>query len=83
MSTFTGKKFSATLDSKGRVTVPASMRKSLNIEQGDELTLALPDTEIQQYSVSSKEEALELLEELEDVEEFNFSGNTLEVVVNG
>lgn len=80
---FTGKKFSAKLDSKGRITVPASLRRSLDIESGEELTLSLPSTQIQRYSVSNEEEALKILGQLEDVKEFSFSGETLEVVVNG
>ncbi|MFB6144201.1 MAG: AbrB/MazE/SpoVT family DNA-binding domain-containing protein [Candidatus Nanohaloarchaea archaeon] len=83
MSTFTGKTFSARLDSKGRVTVPAELRNSLGIEPGDTVQLSLDATNIQVFDVETALEAVEVVEGLEEVRRFDFDGNVLKVVLDG
>jgi AbrB family looped-hinge helix DNA binding protein len=78
---FTPVKFSAELDSKGRVTVPAEIRDRLGLEPGDSVSLELKSGRVLRKSFSSKSEALRYLEELENVMSFSFSGNELEVVL--
>ncbi|MFB6116376.1 MAG: AbrB/MazE/SpoVT family DNA-binding domain-containing protein [Candidatus Nanosalina sp.] len=75
--------FSARIDSKGRVTVPARIRNRLDLEKGDELRLSLESCKVLRKEFSSKAEALEFLSGLEDVKEFSFSSGVLEVVLNG
>lgn len=84
MTAFTDKTtFSATLDSKGRLTVPARLRNSLGLEAGDEVTLSVAEVSVERYNVEGRQEALELLSQLEDVEEFSFRDEELKVVRNG
>lgn len=84
MDAFTSKNtFSATVDSKGRITVPSTVRDSSNIEPGDTVTLSLPKVDIKKFEVSGRKEALQILEELENIQEFSYSGNRLKVVIDG
>ena len=84
MDAFTSKNtFSATVDSKGRITVPSTVRDSNNIEPGDNVTLSLPEVKVKEFEVSGRNEALQILEELENVQEFSYSGNKLKVVIDG
>ena len=80
---FTGSEvsFSAKLDSKGRITVPAKIRDRLSLEKGDELRLDLKSGKVLRKNFSSKSEALGFLSGLEGVEKFSFSSGTLEVVI--
>lgn len=81
METFTQVRFSAELDSKGRVTIPAEIRKRLGLEPGDRVSLELESGRVLRKEFSSKSEALQYLEELENVRSFSFSSGTLEVVL--
>ena len=74
--------FSAKLDSKGRVTVPARIRNRLDLEKGDELRLSLESSQVLRREFSIKEEALRFLSGLEGVKQFSFSSGVLEVVLN-
>lgn len=69
--------FSARLDSKGRVTVPAELRDRLGIEQGDRVSVRI--TGEAKRVETGREEALKIVEEL-DADEFRYSDGTLEVV---
>ncbi len=80
-ATFTQIRFSAELDSKGRITVPAEIRNRLELEQGDKLSLELKSAKVLRKNFSCKMEALDYLRELENVESFSFDSGTLEVVL--
>ncbi|MFB6204680.1 MAG: AbrB/MazE/SpoVT family DNA-binding domain-containing protein [Candidatus Nanohaloarchaea archaeon] len=69
--------FSATLDSKGRVTVPAEIRKRFGLEKGDRVSLEL--SRVLLRVEVERREALGIIREL-DAEEFRYSDGTLEVV---
>lgn len=80
---FTPVKFSAELDSKGRVTVPAEIRDRVGLEPGDSVSLELKSGRVLRKRFSSKSKALQYLEEMENVESFSFSSGILEAVLNG
>ena len=79
---FTQVGFSAKLDSKGRVTVPARIRNRFDLEKGDELRLSLESSKVLRKEFSGKADALEFLSGLEDVKQFSFSSGVLEVVLS-
>lgn len=79
---FTQVGFSARIDSKGRVTVPARIRNRLDLEKGDKLRLSLKSSKILKKKFSNKSDALEFLSRLEGVEEFSFQSGVLEVVIS-
>lgn len=84
MGKFTGSsvKFSARLDSKGRITVPARLRDRLGLEKGDRISLSVESSKVLRKKFPSREKALKFLSGLEYVESFSFDGETLEVVLN-
>jgi AbrB family looped-hinge helix DNA binding protein len=71
--------FSARIDSRGRLTVPRKLRDRFGLEQGDQVIVELSRAERKSFQVSGREEAIEVLESLDGVESFSFSGNELEV----
>ena len=73
--------FSAKVDSKGRVTVPSSIRKRLGVEQCDSIRLSI-ETDFISREFDSPDEALKFVKELDGVESFSFEDGFLEVVVN-
>lgn len=75
-------RFSAQLDSKGRITIPARIRKRLNLQKGDQVPLALNGNRVVRKEFSDKEEVLEFISKLREVESFNFDGEVLEVVLS-
>lgn len=84
METFTVQKsFLATLDSKGRITIPAGIRKTFNLEKGDTIQLVLENCKVEKQKVSGIEEALQFIESFEQVESFSFNDETVEVVRSG
>jgi AbrB family looped-hinge helix DNA binding protein len=82
VAVFTRVRFSAELDSKGRITVPAEIRNRLELGKGDRISLGLESTKILRKDFSTKSEALNYLRELENVESFSFDSGTLEVVLS-
>ena len=84
MTAFTDKTtFSATLDSKGRLTVPARLRSSLGLEAGNEVKLVLANVSIKRYQANNLQEALEIISQLDNVQEFSFADGQLKVVRDG
>ena len=84
MDAFTSEKvFSAQIDSKGRITIPSEVRNILDLENGDEVTLSLPDTEVKEYTVKGPEEALKIVDETENIKDFEYSAGRLKVVIYG
>lgn len=84
MAGFTGSnsvRFSAKLDSKGRITVPADIRNRLNLKKGDEIPLVLESGNFVRKKFSSDAEALNFLSDLENVKSFRFDGEVLEAVL--
>lgn len=74
--------FSASIDSRGRITVPSGVREILELDEGDILEIEIRRTDVTVFEVESVSEAFRKLEKLEDVKSFNFSGETLEVVTD-
>lgn len=79
--TCTSRQFSASLDSKGRITVPAEIRNKYNLEEGDSVKLELRNCSTRSKKVSSLEEAQNFIQRFEQVEKFFFDGKTVEVVL--
>lgn len=75
METFT---FQTGIDSKGRITVPSSVRNKLGLQQGDQVTLSIGDSEVIRKEVS-RSEAIKLINSL-DAESFSYSNGVLEVI---
>lgn len=75
--------FSATLDSKGRVTVPARYRKKLDLQKGDRLTIGLSKATKVEKLVKNREEALKIISGLEKAQSFSFDGDKVEVILRG
>ncbi|MDY6770714.1 MAG: AbrB/MazE/SpoVT family DNA-binding domain-containing protein [Candidatus Nanohaloarchaea archaeon] len=72
----------ASLDSKGRLTVPSEVRKKYDLERGDTFRISLESIEVEEVEVAGVEEAQEVLQELEDVEWFFYRDGVLEVVLD-
>lgn len=81
MEAFTPVKFSAKLDSKGRVTIPSRVRKKLGLEAGDSLRISVENAEVRREKASSFEEAKAFVEGFSSVESFSFDGEVVEVVL--
>ncbi len=79
MNAFT---FSATLDSKGRITVPSRIRKRLNLGKGDEISLSLSSTQVVVEEVGSYREALEFINSLDSVKSFSYEDGVVEVTIS-
>ena len=81
MAVFTCR-FSAQLDSKGRITIPARIRKRLGLEEGERVSLSLESGKFISKNLSSEKEALKFLSSLESIETFSFDGEILRVVLS-
>jgi len=75
-------RFSAQIDSKGRITIPARIRNRLNLEKGEKVSLTLESGKVVSKEFESEKEALEFLSRLEGIERFSFDGDILEVVLS-
>ena len=75
-------RFSGQIDSKGRVTVPARIRKRLELEKGDQIVLQLDSSKVVQKEVGSYRKALSFIEQFESVFSFSFSDDVVEVVLD-
>ncbi len=83
MFTCTATSFSGKIDSRGRITIPAGIRKSLGLREGDELTLEISDSRKIRKSFDSRTEMLNFLSQIEEeIERFNYDGEILEVVLS-
>lgn len=83
MAVFTQVCFNGTLDSKGRVTVPARIRNRLQLKKGDEVSLKIRSQRTIRKEFSSKRDALNFLSGLDGVKSFSFNGKVLEVIIDG
>lgn len=79
MTAFT---FSAKLDTKGRVTIPAEIREQFNLQQGDTIQAGVFSFKVETREVESYKQAVELLQEFESVESFTYTEGILEVILN-
>ena len=79
MSTFT---FTGTVDTKGRITIPSSLRSRLGLKPSDVIELAVTPDRIDRYEVGSLQEAREILEQYQQVESFSYEAGVLEVVAD-
>lgn len=80
---FTQAKFSAGIDSKGRITIPSRIRDKLGLNSGEQVKLSVTSVDIVRKEFSSEKEALDYLSGLENVESFSFDGEVLETIVDG
>lgn len=83
MAAFINLTFSGTLDSRGRITVPARIRNRLGLGDGDTLSLQLNSRDVVRKEFSDEQEAIRFVSSLEDVKSFSFDGQMLEVIING
>ncbi|MFB6115235.1 MAG: AbrB/MazE/SpoVT family DNA-binding domain-containing protein [Candidatus Nanohalobium sp.] len=74
-------RFSGKIDSKGRITVPARIRKKLGLKAGDELEVSVNNCEVKRKQVSGFEEAKAFVQDFSEVKSFSFDGEKVEVVV--
>ena len=74
-------RFSAILDSKGRVTVPARIRDKIGIGKGDRVSLILNSREVVRERVEDYQEALDFVRQFESVQSFSFESGLVEVVL--
>jgi len=81
-ATFTQVSFSGKIDSKGRITIPSRIRDKLGLSSGDRINLAINSSRVIKKEFISQEDALEFLSGLENVEEFNYDGEILEVILS-
>lgn len=79
MTAFT---FSAQIDSKGRITIPAEIREQFNLQQGDTIQAGVFSSKVETIEVESYKEAIELLQEFESVQSFYYEEGTLEVTLD-
>lgn len=80
MAVFT---FSATVDSKGRVVIPARIRNQIGLEEGDQISLSIEASKVVVEEVGSYREAIEFVESFNSVDSFCYSNGVVEVVLNG
>lgn len=78
---FTRVRFSGSIDSKGRVTVPSRIRNRLGLETGDRIEVSVRNCRIRKKTASSFEEAKAFIEQFSSVESFSFDGENVEVVL--
>ncbi len=74
--------FSAQLDSKGRVTVPAQVRDKLDLGKGDRISLEIGSSRVLRKKFDSNSRALNFVRDLQGAKEFSFDGEVLEVVLD-
>lgn len=72
---------SCKLDSKGRVTLPSTIRQKLGLEAGDELEISVRDCEVKRKEVSDFQDAKAFIEEFSSVKTFSFDGEVVEAVL--
>ena len=70
------------IDSKGRITVPAEIRKRLNLSEKDQVSVSIQSNKVIRTQVGSGEKATQILSEFESVESFNYSEGVLEAVLS-
>ncbi len=82
MFTCTSASFSAKIDSRGRITIPARIRNGFGLEEGDEVTLKLSESDRIRKKIDSRSEALKFISGIDrEVESFSYNGEFLEVVL--
>ncbi len=72
--------FSGSVDSKGRVTIPARIRDRLDLGKGDELSLSINSAEVVRKEVGSLREAVDFVRSFQNVRSFSFQNGVVEVV---
>ncbi|MFB6294896.1 MAG: hypothetical protein ABEI97_04000 [Candidatus Nanohaloarchaea archaeon] len=77
MAVFT---FVASLDSKGRLTVPAAIRKNYALEDNDTFRVTLQSITVEEVDIDDAESAMDRLQEFDDVISFSYRDGVLEVV---
>jgi len=75
-------KFSAQLDSKGRITIPSRIRNRLGLENGDEIALGLESRRVIREEVSSYRKALQFIRKFDSIQSFSFSEGVVEVILD-
>jgi AbrB family looped-hinge helix DNA binding protein len=72
--------FSASMDSRGRVTIPADLREKLKLDSNEKVDISIKSPDTYRKEVESFSEAKRILSCFEDVESFSFEEGVLEVV---
>lgn len=75
-------RFSAQLDTKGRITVPARIRNRLDLEKGDQIALQLDSRKVLEQEVDNYREALRFVDKFDSVSSFSFSDGVAEVILD-
>lgn len=76
MNAFT---FTAKLDQKGRVTIPSQIRKQLDLEKSQKVTLQVKNFEVIKKDVNSLREATEIIEATDKVQSFEYENGILKM----
>lgn len=71
--------FTAKLDQKGRVTVPSQIRKQLDLENNQKVTLQVKNSEVIKKEVDSLREATEIIEATDNVQSFEYENGILKM----
>jgi AbrB family looped-hinge helix DNA binding protein len=69
-----------TLDTKGRITIPADVRSRFGLDPGDDVQAVLNPVRIDRVPVDSPADAQQMLQDYEDVRWFRYADGVLEVV---
>ena len=81
--TCTATSFSGKIDSRGRITIPAGIRNSLGLVEGDKVDLEISDSRKIRKSFDNRTDALNFLSQIdEEIERFSYDGEILEVVLS-
>lgn len=76
-------RFTAVLDARGRILIPAAVREHLGIGRQDTVRVRIETVQVETYAVDGYSEALERLQDLDDVNAFSYRNGELEVVLDG
>ncbi len=70
------------MDSKGRITIPAELRRKLGLENGDIVWFELKASKKVKRQVETPMEAIEFVDSLESVRSFRYSEGEVEVFLD-
>jgi len=75
--------FTASLDDKGRITIPSFLRKKLNLGKSSKILVSISKPKkIEKFEIRSFTQLKKILNEIDDAEEIIFNGKNL-VVIGG
>ena len=75
--------FAASLDDKGRITVPSFLRRKFNLRKNSKILVRISKPEkIEKFKIESFNQLKKILNEIDDAEEIIFNGKNL-IVIGG